>query len=173
MEKITKTIEIDRYKLIKSEDTIYDFLDLFGDVLVVYNTNNTGDMTSNFLDAADKFYFKDDKQLVKDGYKFYRVLSLYRENGWDGVYSNTTLTRRPNNWVESGRNGLLYVIYSDDESRLNTFAARLQDFMNGMGINYAVYDELEEDTIDWAYSLSDNFDEWCEEVKKMYDLEVI
>ena len=45
--------------------------------------------------------------------------------------------------------------------------------MNGMGINYAVYDELEEYTIDWGYSLSDNFDEWCKEVKKMYDLEVI
>ena len=115
MEKIKKTIEINRYRIIRSDDTLYDFLDLFGDILIIYNTNNTGDTTGNFLDATEKFYFEDDTQLVNEGYKFYRVLSLYRENGWDGVYSNTTLTKRPNNWVESGRNGLLYVIYSDDE----------------------------------------------------------
>ena len=101
------------------------------------------------------------------------MISLYRENGWDGVYSNTTLTKRPNNWVESGRNGLLYVVYSDDESRLTKFVTKLKDYINGMGINYAVYDELEEDTIDWGYSLRDNFDEWRKEVKKMYDLEVM
>lgn len=172
MEKITRSVEIDRYEIITSEDTIHDFLDLFSDILIIYNTNNTGDLTGNFLDATEKFNFEDDTQLIKDD-KFYRVISLYRENGWDGVYSNTTLTKRPNNWVESGRNGLLYVVYSDDESRLTKFVTKLKDYINGMGINYAVYDELEEDTIDWGYSLRDNFDEWRKEVKKMYDLEVM
>lgn len=173
MEKITRSVEINRYRIITSDDTLYDFLELFDDVLIMYNTNNTGDLTGNFLNATDKFRFEDDTQLVRDDYDFYRVLSLYRENGWDGVYSNTTLTKRPNNWVESGRNGLLYVVYCNDESRLNDFVFKLKDFINGMGIICEVYDELEGDTIDWGYSLSDNFDEWCKEVKKMYDLEVM
>lgn len=173
MEKITRSVEINRYRLITSDDTLYDFLDLFGDILIIYNTNNTGDLTGNFLDADEKFNFEDDTQLIRSDYKFYKVISLYRENGWDGVYSNTTLTKRPNNWVESGRNGLLYVVYSNDESRLNEFVNKLKDYINGMGINYAVYDELEEDTIDWGYSLSDNFDEWRKEVKELYDLEVM
>lgn len=180
MKTFRKIVEVDKYAVVRNEIGIYELLDLFDDLNIFYNENNTGEtMRTNFLNGKHMF-FEDDHQLktLSEELKspFYCVISFYQENGYVGVYTNTTLTKRPNNWVKSGRDGLLYVVYSKDEKRLHDFVEALN-----AAVNYGVYavsivDVENKDffdqpiIVDMRYSFDEDYYEWENKMKETYDV---
>ena len=89
------------------------------------------------------------------------VLSLYRENGWDGVSivsDDEALVKKCNNWVESNRNGFIYVIFANEEEDIDLFGSLFQTYINEGFWTYEVYDNEEEEYID-AFYYGDNYEE--------------
>ena len=182
MEKIKQTVEIDRYELKTYNDAEYGFinlLDYFENLTVIFNKNNTGGY--NFLNAEEYTFESAEeienytKELDK---KHYTVISLYQENGYVGVYNRTgddCLKVKCNNWVDSGRNGFIYVVFADSEEEIDEFVNELQKYIN-FGIEvWEVYDNLEDE---FVYSFSNirvtqrEIDEFEEFIKKEYDLDL-
>ena len=76
------------------------------------------------------------------------------------------LLKKCNNWVESNRNGFIYVIFANEEEDIDLFGSLFQTYINEGFWTYEVYDNEEEEYID-AFYYGDNYEElqkWQEEM---------
>ena len=174
MKTFEKLVEVDKYTVSRTELEINELLESFDDLNLFYNENNTGEtMRTNFLNGKHMF-FRGDHQLkqLSEELKspFYCVISFYQENGYVGVYHNTTLTKHPNNWVNNGRDGLLYVVYAENEKRLHDFVAALNHALN-YGVYMVEVVDVEKDIIvDMHYSYEEDYYEWESKMETVYDV---
>lgn len=183
--EILEEIEIikkDRYQ-IRKNDSYGSFMDDIGlayvdDFKVFFNLNNSGQRDfDNFLyaDSIDFQEIKDIEDKAKElNLPLWKVVSFYRENGYDGVYSRTgndALSVKCNNWVNQGRDGFMYVIFSDNQELLDDFTSALQQFINEGSYVYEVYNQKEGEFLEAFNELGstyEEFKEWKEEMKKIY-----
>lgn len=191
MEYIDKTNSIPRYELAKNESFWELMSELgYGDdngdegyLLGFFNTNFTGarEFKRNFLNFPEIAYHSVEqimKQAKELNLPHWTVVSFYRENGWDGVYSRTgneALTRKCNNWVNFGQDGFYYVVFAKDEEELDRFITALEEYINYGSYVYEIYDNLEEEYLDDNfYTLGADvkkFEEWKEKTKEKYGFE--
>jgi hypothetical protein len=189
MKTFEKVIIENKYKIIKSEMYDSSFVDAISQVSrlvkgenfeVFFNTENTGTHYSGKVMEAEDFRFEtieDVKKKMKElNYTHFGVLSLFRENGWDGVSivsDDEALIKKCNNWVENNRNGFIYVIFTKNQEDLDLFGSLFQTYLNTGFWVYEVYDNEEEDYIDSFY-YGDNdkeFEKWKTEVIEKYEFE--
>jgi len=189
METFKKTIEIPRYEIRKTEmfstSFVHDLscvshLEKGENYEVFFNTENTGTYLSGKLMEAEDYKFEtieDIKNKMKElNFTEFGVLSLYRENGWDGVSivsDDEALIKKCNNWVENNRNGFIYVIFTNKKEDLNTFASLFQTYINEGFWIFEVYDNKEEDYIESFY-YAENYKElqkWQKEMVEKYGFE--
>lgn len=132
MKKIKKIIEVDKYEAFVSYPEL-TFDDIFynENIEVMFNTNNTGG--DNFLDFKEYNFetIEDIKEMANE--RKFSVISLYQENGYIGVYQNSSddaLKVKCNNWVDYERNGFLYVAFYNNNNDLKDLIARIQSYIN-------------------------------------------
>lgn len=181
MEMVKVVREIPRYRIQKSEVDMNYLWNIDNDDFKVYfNRNNTGLADfHNFL-QADQVYLEKYNDIVEkmqeNGHEYFTVISFYRENGWDGVFTNSAedcLVRRPNNLVNGYRDGLMFLVTAKEEEPIKQFEKDLQRYINEGLYIYEIYDELAQDyTNDNCIDNDDTvFSEWIENMKEVYGFE--
>lgn len=184
MEKIQVTTEENRYEVRRHEvfgfnfrETVVEVSELKEeDFKVFFNTNNTGlNSFSNRLMEAEERSFstvEEIKELAKElEMPHYTMISFYRENGYYGVYENREddcFQRRCSNWVNSGADGLLFVLFTKEEKHLSLFTSNLQTYINEGFYQYEIYDKKEDEFLD-SFIDNDNYQELKEWKKKMIE----
>jgi acylphosphatase len=189
MKTFKRTIEVPRYEAKKSEMYDTSFSDALSQVSylvkgehyeIFFNTENTGTHYSGKIMEAEDFEFSDItdiKNKMKElNYNCFGVISLFRENGWDGVSVNMTddaLTKKCSNWVENNRNGFIYVVFANKEEDIQEFRSKFQNYINEGFWVYEVYDNEEEDYIDSFYygNNDEEFKKWQKEMVEKYGFE--
>lgn len=150
--------EISKYEVLITYENHLDFMDIIGAdssfLEVFYNLNNSGNADFyNFLNAEEVYFetVEDIEEKAKElGKPYWTVISFYRENGWDGVYSRTgeeALTRKCNNWVNQGRDGYLFVVFATEQGALDEFEDLLQEYLNYGCLYLEIYDNEADDYI--------------------------
>ena len=172
MQKIKKEFEIERYKLKASS---YDgiFLEDFGldgseDFKLVFNENNTGysNYRKDSFGNAESVFFKDIEDVKKyakdNGFNHWGVISIFSENGFEGVYINSNddaFKVYPNNWVKYGTNCLLYIAFAKKEEVIKGLKMDMQNYINGHTFYVNVYDNETEDYVEDVFFTGSNYKE--------------
>jgi acylphosphatase len=192
MEKITRTttIEMPRYSIEKNEINYYsNFLEVIDclvnlqdgtNIKVFFNSNNTGIKDfSNRMMGAEEFYFEKIEQIYEKTKQLemphFGVISFYRENGYNGIYYRSgekALIDRPNNWVNQGRDGHMFVILAKESEKRSEFINLLTTYINEGFYEYEIFDNLEEEHIEGCYDHDyKKLMEWQKEMIKKYGFE--
>lgn len=160
MQKVTRKYEIDRYEIRATAINVECQEDMGvyeGGLKVYFNTANSGLCEMHNFAGFEEAEFENVAQIEamaeKLGLKFWRVISLYRENGYTGVYSRSdelALKVKCNNWVNQGRDGFVFIAFAKDEDDIAEFERRLYTIINEGFVQYEIYDNLEEGAIEWA-----------------------
>lgn len=160
MQKVTRKYEIDRYEIraraldVECEED----MGVYEGVLKVYfNTANTGLCEIHNFAGFEEAEFENVAQIEaaaeKLDLKNWAVFSFYRENGYTGIYSRSdelALKVKCNNWVNQGRDGFVFIAFAKDKEEIAEFEKRLFTFIYEGFALYEIYDNLEEDAIEWA-----------------------
>lgn len=189
MKTLKRTIEVPKYEASRSEMFHTSFADALSCVShlvkgenyeIFFNTENTGTHYSGKIMEAEDYKFEtieDIKNKMKElNFTEFGVLSLYRENGWDGVSivsDDEALIKKCNNWVENNRNGFIYVIFTNEKENLNLFASLFQTYINENFWTYEVYDNEEEEYVE-SFDYAKNYKElqkWQKEMVEKYGFE--
>ncbi|NCU41516.1 MAG: hypothetical protein EOM19_02195 [Candidatus Moranbacteria bacterium] len=184
MKKIKRKIEIPRYSLRRTELVTSSFQEAIEwiagltkgeDYEVLFNTNNTGTHHGQRLFKSEEYNFEViqevEGKMKEYGFSSYGVVSLFQENGFVGVYINSeedALRKRPNNWVNHGRDGLIYVIFAE-EKVIEEIRDLLGTYINHGFWEYSIYDEKEEEIVD-SFCGKDYkaFEKWKKEAIEKY-----
>lgn len=142
MQTFKKIIEVPKYRLSVidglSSEEIVQMHASSGEMIILHNDNNTGSRTlmENFLECpCVALESMDDikKLMTKHKMTKYMVVSFYQENGYVGVYTNSSedaLIKRPNNWVHGGSDGFVYLVLYKDDIQANKFIGDLSTVIN-------------------------------------------
>lgn len=133
---------------------------------VYFNKNHSGlSDFSNFMNAEER-WFEEESELYEiaeqSDMPHWTVVSFYRENGYDGMYTRTgdeALTRKCNNWVNYGRDGYLFIVFAKTEEELNLFLDMIEQYISyGFSELYIkeVYDDEDYEIIDGMLILTDH-----------------
>jgi len=175
MEKLLQVKEVDRYFLRQREplENVEEILNIIinENYSLFYNNNNTGEtFQKNFLSAKEVRLekLKDIIEIMKkEEHNFYGVISFYKENGYYGIRIVTdeeALIKRPNNWIERGQNGFIYLITAEKEVTISKFENYLSHYMNFGAEEITVMDRMYDEMNDYFLYMGN--DEELEEFKK-------